>query len=338
LLTALIVLLGLIAALASFTAVQALRIEARYPPMGLRIDIGGGAIHVLDRLAKGEERGAVLLIHGASGNASDMFVALAETLARRGFRVLGVDRPGHGWSDRIGGRAASSPVLQADALRRAAEKLGVAKAVVAAHSLGAVAGLAMALNHPEFVRALTLIAPVSHPWPGGVAWYYAVGAHPLFGPPFRRLLTLPIGMAWMGSAVASVFAPNPAPSDFIEATRLALVLRPLQFRANCEDVADAEAAVAALSPQYGQIRAPTEVVTGDSDGVVYAHIHSRGLARDIPGARLTTLEGVGHSPHHAAPDRVVELILEADRRARARDLCEGLTEEIAEPRPEARLT
>ena len=178
-----------------------------------------------------------------------MFVALAERLTSRGFRVRGIDRPSHGWSDRIGRPAAASPALQADALRRAAEKLGVAKAVVAAHSLGAVAGLAMALDHPEFVRALVLIAPVSHPWPGGVAWYYTVDAHPLFGPPFRRLLTPPIGMAWIGSAVASVFAPNPAPSEFIEGTRLPLVLRPLHFRANCEDVAYAEAAVAgAVAP------------------------------------------------------------------------------------------
>jgi pimeloyl-ACP methyl ester carboxylesterase len=319
LLTALIALLGLVAALGSFTAVQTVRIEARHPPTGRRIEVGGGAIHVLDQPARGEERGAILLIHGASGNASDMFVALAERLANRGFRVLSVDRPGHGWSDRIGGRAASSPVLQAEMLQRAAETLGVACAVVAAHSLGAITGLAMALDHPEFVRALALIAPVSHPWPGGVARYYKIGAHPLFGPPFRWFLTLPTGMVWMAAAVASVFAPNPAPAGFIEATRLSLVLRPRHFLANCEDVACAEAAVAALSPRYGQIRAPTEVVTGDSDGVVYAHIHSKGLARDIPSARLTALAAVGHSPHHVAPDRVVETILEAERRAVARE-------------------
>ena len=78
----------------------------------------------------------------------------------------------------------------------------------------------------------------------------------------------------LSSAVAGVFAPNRAPPGFIEATRLPLVLRPLHFRANCEDVAYAEAAVAELSPRYGRIRVPTEVVTGDSDGVVYAHIHA----------------------------------------------------------------
>ena len=137
----------------------------------------------------------------------------------------------------------------------------------------------------------------------------------MFGPPFRRLVTLPIGMARMTAAVASVFAPNPPPTNFIEATRLPLVLRPRHFRANCEDVAHAEGAVGALSLRYGWIRVPTEVVTGDADGVVDAQIHARGLAREIPDARLTTLEGVGHSPHHVAPERIAALILEAQRRA-----------------------
>ena len=317
--TAALWLLSLIAALAAFTAVETRRIEARYPPTGERVPVGGGTIHALDRPAEGEERGAVLLIHGASGNAADLFAALAERLSAQGLRVLSLDRPGHGWSDRIGEDAVSSPIVQAGALRRAAEALGVNEAVVAVHSLGGVTGLAMALEHPDFVRALVLIAPVSHPWPGGVAWYYRLGAHPLFGPPFRRLVALPAGMARMRAGVANVFAPNPAPQNFIEATRLPLMLRPLHFRANCEDVAHAEAAVAALSPRYGAIRAPTEIVTGDSDGVVAAHIHSTGCARDIPGARLTTLERVGHSPHHVEPRRIVEIILDAERRARAQE-------------------
>jgi len=183
------------AALAAFTVLETRRIEARYPPAGRRVPVEGGAIHAVDCPAEGEERGAVLLVHGASGNAADMFFALAGRLSAQGFRVLSLDRPGHGWSDRVGPGAGSSPVVQAEALRRAAERLGVTEAVVAVHSLGGITGLAMALDHPDFVRALVLIAPVSHPWPGGVAWYYRLGAHPVLGPPFRRLLALPAGMA-----------------------------------------------------------------------------------------------------------------------------------------------
>ena len=65
-----------------------------------------------------------------------------------------------------------------------------------------------------------------------------------------------------------------------------------------------------------EIAAPTAIVTGDSDAVVYAHIHSIGCARDIPRATLTTLKGVGHSPHHSAPESVIAAIVEAERRAR----------------------
>jgi pimeloyl-ACP methyl ester carboxylesterase len=317
--TVLALALAAIVALGVFTAVETRRIEARYPPTGARVDVGGGAVHVLERPQRKDLRGAVVMVHGASGNAADLGVALAERLSEAGFRVLSVDRPGHGWSARIAGRQGPSPVVQSERILGAAKRLGVTQAIVIGHSLGCITSLALALEAPEFVRALTLIAPVSHPWPGGVAWYYSVGAHPLLGPPFRRLLTLPVGMAWMASAVKGVFAPNPAPRGFIEATRLPLVLRPLHFRANCEDVAHAEAAVDALWPRYGAIRAPTEIVTGDSDSVVYAQIHSAGCARDIPGARLTTLAGVGHSPHHVMPERIVEVVLEADRRAQARE-------------------
>lgn len=308
-------LIGLVAGLWIFTVVQSRRIATRYPPRGRRIDIGEGAIHVLDRRPTGAERGAIMLIHGASGNSADLAIALMDRLCAEGFRVLSVDRPGHGWSDRIGGREAFTPARQASALRRAAESIGVSRAIVAAHSLGGITALAMALEEPDFVQALVLIAPVSHPWPGGVAWYYSLGAHSILGAPFRGLATLPVGMARISAAVAGVFAPNSPPPNFVEATMLPLVLRPAHFRANCEDVVHAEAAVAAMSPRYGEIRAPTEIVTGDSDGVVYAQIHSAGLARDITFSRLTTLQRTGHSPHHVAPDRIVNIILEAAKRS-----------------------
>ena len=304
-----------LAALWAFTFVQTRGIEARYPPVGAKIDVGGGAIHVVDTAPLGGERGAVLLIHGASGNFADLNVALSDRLSAEGFRVLSVDRPGHGWSDRVSGRDACSPARQAALLRRAAERLGVDAAIVVGHSLGGMTALSMALDWPEFVRALVLISPLSHPWPGGVAKRYNVGAHPVLGPPFRRLLALPIGLTRMRSGVQGAFEPNSPPPRYIEATRLPLVLLPQRFLHDCEDVLRAKAAVAVLSPRYAEIRSPTEIVTGDTDSVVSPQIHSAGCARDIPGARLTTLAGVGHLPHHIAPAQIVAIILEAGRRA-----------------------
>jgi pimeloyl-ACP methyl ester carboxylesterase len=305
------------AGLLVFTAVAARLIEARFPPVGDRIATGpgGAAVHVVERSARAPERGAVLVVHGASGNFADMDAALGERLSALGFRVFAVDRPGHGWSDRLAGADPTSPAGQAAALRAALAQRGVERAIVVVHSLGGMLGLAMALDAPQFARGLVLLAPVSHPWPGGVAWYYRLAASPLFGPAFRRLFVLPAGLVSLRGGVREVFAPDPPPRDYVFATRLPLVLRPRHFRANAEDVVAAAAHVAALSPRYPTIRIPTAIVTGDHDGVVYAKIHSAGCARDIPGATLTVLPGVGHSPHHSAPDRAVAAILEVEARA-----------------------
>ena len=305
------------AGLLGFTALASRLIEARFPPVGERVTVGtpAVAVHVVERPPRAPERGAVLLVHGASGNFADLDVALGERLAALGFRVFAVDRPGHGWSDRIAGADAASPADQAAALRAAMARRGVEQAIVVVHSLAGMLGLAMALDGPKFTRGLVLLAPVSHPWPGGVAWYYRLAASRFLGPAFRRLFVLPAGLASMRGGVRDVFAPKPPPKDYVVATRLPLVFRPLHFRANAEDVVAAEAHVAALSPRYSTIRVPTAIVTGDRDGVVYAKIHAAGCARDIPGATLTVLPGVGHSPHHSAPDKVVAAILEVEARA-----------------------
>ena len=63
---------------------------------------------------------------------------------------------------------------------------------------------------------------------------------------------------------------------------------------------------------------PIEIVHGTADEVVPIGVHSEPLARQIPGAVLTRLEGIGHMPHHAAPDAVEAAIHRAAARARLR--------------------
>lgn len=56
---------------------------------------------------------------------------------------------------------------------------------------------------------------------------------------------------------------------------------------------------------YSQITAPTVIITGDRDEIVWEHLHSRGLARDISGSELITVRGVGHKPDYLATDVAV---------------------------------
>ncbi|TIN43796.1 MAG: alpha/beta hydrolase, partial [Mesorhizobium sp.] len=61
----------------------------------------------------------------------------------------------------------------------------------------------------------------------------------------------------------------------------------------------------ATAPRYAEIKAPTVVISGDRDKVVYAHIHSVGLARDIAGAELVWVHNLGHKPDWIATDLTV---------------------------------
>jgi pimeloyl-ACP methyl ester carboxylesterase len=128
---------------------------------------------------------------------------------------------------------------------------------------------------------------------------------------------VPAGLWTLSGGVVPVFEPRPAPPDYIERTRLRLMLRPWHFKSNAEDVVDVAAHVAVLSKRYAAIRAPTAILTGDRDRIVHPETHAANLGREIPGATLQMLEGVGHSPHHGAPESVIEAVLQVDRRARA---------------------
>ncbi|WP_204318265.1 alpha/beta fold hydrolase [Serratia marcescens] len=45
-------------------------------------------------------------------------------------------------------------------------------------------------------------------------------------------------------------------------------------------------------------------VHGDADQVVPVEIHARPLGRLIPNAHVSILPGIGHMPHHVAPEAV----------------------------------
>ena len=299
-----IVLLFLCGALATFVIAKV--IEARYPPAGRFVELVGGRLHVIEMTPQGRAPEAtVLLLHGASGSAAEPLSALGERLARR-FRVIAVDRPGSGWSDRLRGTRAASPAVQAQAIRQAMIKLGVGRAVVVGHSWSGALALNLALDHADLVAGLVLLSPVSHPWPGGgVTWYYGPTTFPVVGRLMTWTWTTPAGLLFMRPTLAAVFWPQTPPPSYVERARIPLVLRPRAFRANAEDVTGMYAFVTAQSRRYGEIRVPTTIVSGDADTIVWTNLHSRSLGREIPGARLVILPGVGHMPHHAAPDVVV---------------------------------
>lgn len=287
-----------------FTAQRARAISAHFANTGRLTDIGGYRLNALHIPAPASaDLPPILFIHGASGNFRDQETAFRRLLTGRA-ELLFVDRPGHGYSDR-GGPENDRPDGQADAIARLMDKLGLERAIISGHSFGGSIAMSLALRHPGKVAGLMLIAPATHPWDGDVDWYYKLAAHPRYGWFFTHLFTLPAGLLLMDKATQAVFHPNQRPHGYIEDAATALVLRPDNFRYNAIDVANLNAAVAAMAPNYGTIKTPTVVITGDTDKIVAPGIHSSGIARDVPGARLITIRGLGHKPDYIATDVVI---------------------------------
>ena len=267
------------------------------------IDLGRRRVRLIDRQGTDARALPLLLVHGASGNGRDPALAFSSRLTRH--RAVFVDRPGQGGSTRLG-RADAAPDVQAEVLAEVLERLDIARAVVIGHSWGGSVVAALAVARPDLVAGLAFLAPATHPWPGGVDATYRIATFPFVGRLFCGLVAPLVGPFLVERAIRSVFAPDAVPRDYGAAIEARLLLRPGAFRANAEDVADLHGHVTRLSPRYREIAVPTLVVTGDRDPIVLREIHSAGLARDISGARLVVLPGIGHMPHHAATERVAE--------------------------------
>jgi pimeloyl-ACP methyl ester carboxylesterase len=221
--------------------------------------------------------------------------------------MIAVDRPGHGHSERGPGEM-SDPARQADLIAKVLDRLRPGPTIVLGHSWGAAVAAALAQRHPDHVAGLVLVSPATHPWPGGVSRRTRFFAASYFGRLAAEFAVVPLGLVMAGPAVRLVFAPDPLPQDYMDRIGALLAIRPKTFVANARDVANLNRHVLRLSARYYEIRAPTEIVTGDRDPIVSPAIHAYGLARDIPGARLTVLPGAGHMPHWSRTEEVVAAI------------------------------
>lgn len=100
---------------------------------------------------------AVLLVHGLASNAG-FWRYNVPALAAEGFRVIAVDLPGYGKSDKAYGTPYGMG-FYATTLDALLEKLGIASATVAGHSMGGQIAMTMVLQGSTRVQRLILLSP-----------------------------------------------------------------------------------------------------------------------------------------------------------------------------------
>jgi pimeloyl-ACP methyl ester carboxylesterase len=297
------VIVAALAVLALITQAGMLYLRRAFSPTGHQVEVRGASLNVVDLGRRDAPGPPIVMIHGASSNLEVMRQPLGDRLAQN-HRVILIDRPGHGWSTRALSRD-STPAIQGRMIEEAMQKLGVGPVILVVHSWSGALGARMALDYPALVAGLVMLAPVTHPWRGGVGWYNNAVTTPVIGPLLAYTVTLPLGLLIAEASARDVFLPQIMPDGFVRNTATPLLLRPREFLANAYDLVTLKAAVAAQAPRYAEIEAPITVISGDVDKTVSTNIHSRPFVAAAPNAKLIVLPGVGHMVQNAVPDLVI---------------------------------
>jgi pimeloyl-ACP methyl ester carboxylesterase len=295
-------LLALVAGLGGFAAYTRKRVETAVPPQGRFLDIEGERIHYVDKGAGP----AVFMIHGLAGQLGNFTHSLVGRLAGE-FRVIAVDRPGSGYSTRPAG-APAGPRAQAKTLAKVIRALNLERPLIVGHSLGGAVALAIALDHPDCVSGLALIAPLTRAMrkPPVVFRGLAVAS-----PLVRRLvawtLATPASMLTADWALKEVFAPEMVPADFMTAGGGLLGWRPGSFHAASSDLAAVNDDLKEMAQHYASLRVPVGILFARGDNLLDWRMHGETMKQKVPDLDLTIVDG-GHMLPVTAPGVVADFI------------------------------
>jgi 3-oxoadipate enol-lactonase len=273
---------------AGYGAVFAQRLEGTPLPDA---DLGSRHLHYTRR----GSGAPLLLIQGMAGHHRIWGEAFLTRMAAD-FDVVAYDHRGIGESTDVAGPFTITEL--ADDATALLDTLGWADAHVMGVSLGGMVAQELAIGRPARIRSLVL----------GCSYAGGAGASLAAPGPMRMIEAMNSGA--IDVAIRTAYEVNLAPGFRADETRYEpFKTASLGVRVPVPTVLrQAQAAyVHDTSARLAQISAPTLVVHGSADEMLLAD-NSAHIARLIPGARLATLDGVGHLFWWERPDATADLV------------------------------
>src|SRR5215831_4591976 len=174
----------------------------------------------------------VVMIHGNAGSVDDWDFNSMTQLCHD-HRLIAIDRPGHGKSDRPDGKAATLH-YQAKLVHDTLLRLGVTRPVLVGHSWGGALALAYAVDYPNELSAIILLAPAAYADEGGDQFLRLVLKTPVVDDVSIALGRVLFGKHILKKELAKAFYPESVPDDYL-AYASSLWLQPKQLRSYFED-------------------------------------------------------------------------------------------------------
>lgn len=283
--------------------------ERTVPPIGKFITIDGNRIHYVE---KGEGR-PILFIHGLGAQLHQFRSTLFDRLD--GYRLIAIDRPGSGYSERAAG-ATGALSEQARVVRRFIDKLGLERPLLVGHSLGGAVALTLAVEHPQAISGLALLSPYTH-HTAAIAPEFA--ALHILSPFKRRLIAetvaVPATQKHAEQTLAFVFGPQPAPANYMVEGGGWLGLRPSHFYATSTDIVAIGDDYPRVQKKFADIKVPVGILFGTADRVLDYQKHGVEMVGRIKDLDLELAEGVGHMPQFSAREQTAAFVKRMAERA-----------------------
>jgi len=217
-------------------------------------------------------------------------------IAASGWRVVVIEPPGQGWSEKPSGAAQYTLASLAGSVRGVLDALEIGSVPLVGQSLGGAIAIQLALDAPGRVSQLALWSPIGF----GCSWIVRAGAKLPAGlaPTLERLVGG--SLVRMGLEVVYGRARRPTPVDVREYA--APIRSPGYVRSQIEllrnvrwDALDDET--------LARVTQPVMIVGGRSDPLVPARCLEDAAAR-LPRATIRLIAGGGHAVNETHPEEV----------------------------------
>lgn len=304
----------LVLVLSIILLITSFRMAASIRETGMRAQLAPRTGHLVPTRSGGvfvQEKGPangipVVLFHGTAA-WSELWRHTSGVLADAGFRVIALDLPPFGFSDRPGSYTRQD---QAGRIHDVLEALETPPAIIVGHSFGAGAATELVMRYPDRARGLVLVdaalgltaTPSPAPWVIQPQWVREILV--------SLTITNPIATQMLLQSMI-------AKKDRALPEYVAILQRPLTQRDSTSDIADwlyyflgtDTKAASADRMAYAKLEVPVAILWGDKDTITPVE-----QARDLqtllpPETELTLLPGLGHIPQIEDPAMFNEALL-----------------------------
>jgi pimeloyl-ACP methyl ester carboxylesterase len=260
----------------------------------------GTVIHLRDQ---GPRDGfPIVLLHGSNASLHT-WEPWVDRLKGR-FRVITFDFPAHGLSGPVPSRDYSSDAYVA-ITEKVVAHLGLERFALGGNSMGGGIAWRYAVAHPEKVAAMILVDAAGRP-------------------PTKPNETLPLGFRIANTPILRDIAATVTPrslleSSFKQSVSVQSIATPamidrywelLRYPGNRQATLDRFGGYrpATQTDALGKLTMPTLILWGRDDKVIPVE-SAAWFSRQLPNARVTILDDVGHIPMEEAPDRALAPVL-----------------------------